>query len=109
MAEEVFERQSMGAMEAVGLGLAEGITAFAKGMGEVVSAAVDVAYSNDMQHVVGQGAQEIAAALFSGNDHAFVMYPRSGNSNEGPEQTQSQEVQPSQEMGQEMERGGRGM
>lgn len=107
MAEEVFEQQSMGAIEAVGRGLAEGIAAFAEGLGQVVSAAADVAYSNDMQHVVGQGAQEIAAALFSGNDHAFVMYPRSGN--EGPEQSQTQETQPSQEMGQEMERGGRGM
>ena len=73
--------QSMGAMEAVGRGVAIAAATYGKAL-------LDAAYSPGMQHFVAHGAHELAAALNNGN--AFVMYPRGGKDDahgvHGPEQ-----------------------
>jgi hypothetical protein len=96
------QEKSMGAMEAAGLGIAIGVGAFLKG-------ATDAIYSKDAQHIVGQGAQEMASALF-GNGTAFVMYPRTSGKEDQPSHEQTQDGQSmQQDHGQHLERGGRSM
>jgi hypothetical protein len=66
--------QSMGAMEAAMEGLKEGTKAYIQGIGAVLSAMANVAYSPEMKDFVKHGSAEIGALLNTGQ--SYVMYPR---------------------------------
>jgi len=105
LAEQVFgngEQRSMGATQALTQGLKEGLSAYVRGL-------VDVVYSPEMKQFAAHGAHEIYAGLFMG--HGAVMYPRTANAKDdhgihGPNPGLENK---GLEHERHLERGGRGM
>jgi hypothetical protein len=101
-------QQSMGAMEAVKEGLKEFRDAMYPGLTwDKITSDLGQEFKQQLAH----GAHELAAALFSGNGTAFVMYPRTGAKEDQPSHEQAQDSQGMQQdsPGQHLERGGRSL
>jgi len=107
LSEQLFggQQRSMGALEAIKEGLKEFRDAMYPGL---TWDKISKDLGQELQHQVGAGAHELAAALFNG--HAFVMYQRNGKD----DQPVQEQVQDEQNLNQEppglhQERGGRSM